>query len=66
MLDRFRVGYLTTTATADIYDALLSNRRKQNDENAYLCNFLELQKVFDCVDHKIRIPQGSTLVFALY
>ena len=46
---RFRKGYSTTTTIADIYK-LLSNRH----DKLYTCAlFLDLQKAFDSVDHKI-------------
>ena len=50
----FREGYSTTSAIADIYDELLSNR----DHKLHTCAiFLDLQKAFDSVDNKIFIEK---------
>ena len=46
----FRESYSTTTAIANVYDELLSNC----DSKLHTCAiFLDLQKAFDSVDHKI-------------
>ena len=50
----FREGYSKTSAIADIYDEVLSNR----DHKLHTCAiFLDLQKAFHSVDHKILIEK---------